>query len=405
MKLSALDVRRLHKPGKYGDGDGLVLHVVTKDRRNWLFRYARGGRERWMGLGNVEIVSLSEAREAALAARKLLAKGIDPIDQRRSDKKAAAAEAAAKTTFADAAREYVAAHAPGWRQARHPQQWHGSLTKHAFPHIGTTAVGEIDTNAVLRVLQPIWHVKPETASRIRSRIELILDYATVRGWRTGPDPAIWRGNLKLVLPAKAKVHKVEHFAALDWREAPAFMASLREREGMGAAALMFAILTAVRSGEVRGATWNEIDLDRAIWTIPKERMKKGDREHRVPLSDAAMDILAREEQHRDGSGLVFLGQRYGVKMSDMTLSAVLRRMNRGDLTVHGFRSCFRDWAAEVTSHPNHVVEQALAHAIGNAVEAAYRRGDLFEKRVALMSDWAAFLAKPTVDVVLLRNVA
>jgi integrase len=401
MKLTSMDVRRLGE-GKHGDGHGLILHVVTKDRRNLLFRYVLRGRERNMGLGSFPTVSLAEAREAHQAARKLLAQGIDPIDQRRGEQEAAKSEAAAKTTFADAARDYIAGQEAGWRNPKHAPQWRASMRNHVFPHIGTMAVGEIDPNAVLRVLHPIWFTKPETGSRIRSRIELILDYATVRGWRSGPNPAIWRGNLKLALPAKTKVRAVEHYAALDWREAPAFMVKLREREGMGASALRFAILTAARSGEVRGATWDEIDLDRAIWTIPASRTKGG-REHRVPLSQAAIDVLVHEQQFRDGSGLVFLGQRYGVAMSDMTLSAVLRRMGHGDLTVHGFRSTFRDWAAETTGHPNHVVEQALAHTIGNAVEAAYRRGDLFEKRAALMSDWAAFLAKPAAEVVPLRT--
>ena len=357
MPLSALDVKRLREPGRYVDGDGLLLHVVTKDRRNWTYRYiGEHGRERWMGLGSANNVSLAEAREAAQEARKLRRQGIDPIDHRRNQKQAAQVEAAAKTTFADAAEAYITAHAAGWRQARHPKQWRGSLARHAFPVIGAMAVGEIDANAVLRVLQPIWHTKTETASRIRSRIELVLDYATVRGWRSGPNPAIWRGNLKLVLPPEGNVHKVKHYAALDWREAPAFMAKLRTRGGMGAAALRFAILTAARSGEVRGARWEEIDMERAIWIIPAGRMKGG-REHRVPLSPAALDVLAREQQFADGSGLVFLGQRHGVMMSDMTLSAVLRRMGHGDLTVHGCRSTFRDWAAETTSYPNHVVER------------------------------------------------
>jgi integrase len=405
VALSALDMRRLRKPGRYVDGDGLLLHVVTKERRNWIYRYiGEHGRERWMGLGSANDVSLAEARDAAQAARKLRAQGIDPIDQRRGEKQAAKVEAAAKTTFAQAAEAYITAHASGWRQARHPQQWRGSLAKHAFPVIGAMPVGEIGTNDVLRVLQPIWHTKTETASRIRSRIELVIDYATVRGWRSGPNPAIWRCNLKMLLPRKAQVHKVEHYAALDWREAPAFWAKLRTRAGMGAAALKFAILTGARSGEVRGALWSEIDMERAIWTIPPRRADnktgmKGGFQHRVPLSAAAIDLLTRERQFTDGSGLVFLGQRPGGMMSDMTLSAVLRRMGYGDLTVHGFRSTFRDWAAETTAHPNYVVEQAQAHAVGNAVEAAYRRGDLFAKRAALMDEWAAYLAQPAAKVV------
>jgi integrase len=248
-------------------------------------------------------------------------------------------------------------------------------------------------------LQPVWNAKPETASRVRSRIELVLDYARTRGWRNGENPAQWRGNLKMLLPRKPKLQRVQHHAALDWREAPAFMAELREHgDMMGAGALTLAILTATRSSEVRGARWAEVDLERAVWAIPGSRMKSG-REHRVPLSPPALAILCRQAELQDGSGLVFVGLRHGAPMSDMTTSAVLRAMDRGDLTVHGFRSTFRDWAAEATDCPNHVVEQALAHTIGSAVEAAYRRGDLFAKRVALMNDWAGYLDRPAAKVV------
>ena len=261
-------------------------------------------------------------------------------------------------------------------------------------------VGAIETEHVLSVLAPIWSKKPETASRLRGRIELVLSYATARGWRDRNvlNPAIWRGHLQLVLPSKRKVRAVEHHAALPWQEAPAFTRALRQREGFGVNALMFAILTATRSGEVRGARWNEVDLDGAVWTIPARRMK-GRQPHRVPLPAPAVAILNELVKLKDGSGLVFLGTKLNTPMSDMTLTAVLRRMGRGELTVHGFRSTFRDWAAETTGYPNHVVEQALAHAIPSAVEAAYRRGDLFEKRKALMDDWATYLEKSPAQVV------
>jgi len=251
---------------------------------------------------------------------------------------------------------------------------------------------------VLAVLQPIWKQIPETASRLRGRIEMVLSYATARGWREGPNPAVWRGHLQIMLPSCAKVRAVEHFAALPWHEAPAFMAALRGQDGFGAQALHFTILTASRPGEVRQARWDEIDLNGAVWTIPAARMKAG-RPHKVPLSKPALAILHRMAQVKDGSGLIFLGQKFSVPLSDVTLLAVLRRMGRGELTVHGFRSTFRDWAAENTHHPNHVVELALAPTIGDKVEAAYRRGDLFEKRKALMDDWANYLAKAPAKVV------
>jgi integrase len=402
MALNALAVRKLKTPGRYLDGGGLLLHVVSASRRSWIYRYIdTNGRERWLGLGSAATVSLAEAREAAEKAQKLRGQGIDPVDHKRAAKQAAKVEAAKQVSFEAATEAFVTTRASGWKQPRHAQQVRGSLARHAFPIIGAMPVGEIDANAVLRVLQPLWHAKTETASRIRSRIEAVLDFASVRGWRSGANPAIWRGNLKLVLPSKRAVRKVEHFAALDWREAPAFMAKLRQRTGMGAAALRFAIMTAARSSEVRGARWNEIDLENATWTIPAARMKAA-REHRVPLSPPALAILREQEKLQDGSRLVFLGQRHGTPMSDMTLSAVLKRMDRGEITVHGFRSCFRDWCAEATDHPAYVAEMALAHSAGSAVEKAYRRGDLFDKRRQLMDEWAAYLARPPAEIVPLR---
>ena len=405
MKYTPADIRRLRAPGKYNDGQGLILHVITADRRNWILRYMRGGKERMMGLGSAGDVSLDEAREKAQAARKLLAMHVDPIDNRRAEQKAAQTQQTALTTFTAAASAYIAAHEAGWRNAKHAQQWQNTLATYAEPVIGAMPVTEIDANLVLRVLLPIWNTKPETASRVRSRIEMVLDYAVVRGWRSaGANPAIWRGNLKLMLPAKTKVRAVKHHAAVDWREAPGFMAELRERDGMGARALQFAILTGVRSGEVRGMAWSEVDVDRATWTISAARMKGG-RPHRVPLSRPALEILAAQAKLRDDSGLVFHGHRPGRPMSDMTLTAVLRRMGRGEFTQHGFRSTFSDWAAETTSYPTEVREMALAHAVGDKVEAAYRRGDLFEKRTALMADWAAFLARPAAKVIKLPRRA
>jgi integrase len=396
-----MDVKRLRKPGRYGDGWGLILDVIGKDRKNWLFRFTLAGRERWMGLGSARDVSLAEAREKAQAARALVKSGIDPIDHRNGK----AQEQAAKVTFNEAAALYIAAHESAWRNRKHGQQWRNTLATYAAPVLGALAVADIEVNLVLRTLQPVWNAKPETASRVRSRIELVLDYARTRGWRNGENPARWRGNLKLLLPRKPKLQRVQHHAAVDWREAPAFMAELREHgDMMGAGALTLAILTAARSNEVRGARWAEVDLERAVWTIPGSRMKSG-REHRVPLSPPALAILHAQAALQDGSGLVFAGLRFGVPMSDMTISSPLRAMGLGDLTVHGFRSTFRTWAAEATDYPSHVVEQALAHAIGSAVEKAYQRGDLFTKRTALMTEWAAFLARPPAAIVPLHTGA
>jgi integrase len=387
VKLNSLELRRLRQPGRYGDGQGLFLDVVTRDRRNWVFRYMRQGRERSMGLGSAELVTLAHARDAAHAARKLLAQGIDPIDHRRAQTIAARP----RVSFAEAARQYIAAHASGWRSEKHRDQWRSSLAAYVEPIMGNIGVADIDTGTVLRVLQPIWNTKTDTASRVRGRIELVLEYAAARGWRTGANPAIWRGNLRSLLPSRTKVRAVRHHAALNWREAPAFMSDLHKRTGMGNSALMFLILTAARSGEVRGARWSEIDMAHATWTIPAGRMK-GAREHRVPLSPPAMEILERLAALRDDSGLVFLGLRHGVAISDMTLTAVLQRMGREDLTVHGFRSMFRDWCAD-TGKPADVAEAALAHAVANKVIAAYRRTDLFEPRRALMDQWAAYVTK------------
>jgi integrase len=396
QKLTVAEAQAFQGPGKLGDGDGLWL-IARSGRRAWHFHYMRAGKAREMSLGNADLITLAEARNLHREARLLLARGIDPLEQRREQAEAEATGNVPAHTFTEAAAAFIAAHAAGWRNAKHAQQWRNTLATYAEPIIGTMVLGAIDTNDVLRILMPLWAIKPETASRVRSRIENVLDYAKARGWRDGPNPALWRGNLQLLLPAKGKVRKVEHHAALDWREAPDFWRKLAERDGMGVRALRFAILTAVRSGEVRGATWSEIDLDAAIWTIPAARMK-AERAHRVPLAGPAVSILRPLAEAKDGSGLVFFGLKRNTPLSDMTLTAVLRRMGRGDLTAHGFRSTFRDWAAETTAHPNHVVELALAHAIGDKVEAAYRRGDLFEKRAALMADWGAFLARPAGKV-------
>jgi integrase len=403
--LTPGQVRRLREPGKYSDGRGLYLHVITAERRSWLLRYQRDGKERAMGLGSASDVSLDEARAKAHAARKLLSDGIDPIDQRRAERQAAQYQLAGQTAFAQAADAFILAHAPSWKNSgKHAQQWRNSLERYAYPVIGSCPVDRIDVNMVLQVLTPIWTAKPETASRVRSRIENVLDYAKVRGWRDGSsNPATWRGNLRLTLPPKSKVAPVEHLAALDWRDAPAFMAELREREGIGANALQFAILTAARSGEVRGATWNEMDRQDETWSVPAARMKTG-REHRVPLSQAALAILEAQAKIRTTSGLVFPGHKRERPMSDMTLTAVLRRMGH-DLTAHGFRSTFRTWVSETQHSYEEAAKASLAHTIADKVDAAYQRGDLFDKRRALMDAWATYLARPPAQVIPLRRRA
>jgi len=388
-KLSATAVRSLRTPGKYGDGGGLWLIVTTPERRAWVLRYMRHGRSREMSFGNARDVTLAEAREKAGEARRLLAQGIDPLDHRQAAKGAQTATPANVTTFAQAADRFIAQNEAGWRNPKHRQQWRNTLATYARPHIGELPVADVDTAAVLRVLQPIWTQKPETASRVRGRIEAVLDFARVQGWRDGSNPAAWRGHLALVLPTKAKVRQVEHHAALDWRETPSFMVKLGGRNSFGARALEFAILTAARSGEVRGARWPEIDLGAKLWTVPGQRMKAG-RQTRVPLSDAACDVLrgvtdAREAHH----GYVFPGMRPKRPLSDMSLTAVLRRMGRGDLTAHVFRSSFRDWCAD-NGHPAEIAEAALAHTVGDKTVAAYQRGDLLERRRVLMDQWAAF---------------
>jgi integrase len=309
--------------------------------------------------------------------------------------KAAAEDAAVKrVTFRDAAQRYIDGHAPSWRNPKHAAQWGATIETYANPVFGDLPVGDVATTHVLAAIEPIWLSKPETASRLRGRIERILDLAKTRGWRAGENPAAWKGHLALTLPARSKVRKVEHHAALPWREIADFMLALKDQQGVGARALQFAILTAARSGEVRGARWSEIDMSAATWIVPAGRMKGG-REHRVPLPKTALDVLremAAARLSKDSEALVFPGRDAGRPLSDMSLTAVLRRMRRGDLTAHGFRSSFRDWAAETTANPTELVEMALAHAVGNKVEAAYRRGDLFEKRRRLMVEWASFCA-------------
>ncbi len=388
-ELSPLEVRRLSQPGRWSVGgvDGLALQVTESGARSWVLRVTVTGRQREMGLGSFPSVPLAEARENARAHRTRVEQGDDPIATRRAAQSAFIAERNAQQSFAVVAAQYIAQHEKAWKNDKHAGQWQATLRTYAEPVLGALFVRDVTTAHVIKVLEPIWANKTETARRVRSRIELVLDYATARGFREGPNPARWRGNLDAALPKPSKVTKVQHHAAVPVATVSGFMMRLAEVTGMGARALEFLILTAARSGEVRAARWSELDIASALWIVPAERMKAG-REHRVPLSKAATKLL-RSLPKGQGADLVFPGMRGS--LSDMSLSAVLRRM-KVDATVHGFRSTFRDWVSEHTNHPSEVAEMALAHAVGDKVEAAYRRGNLFEKRVALMADWATFLA-------------
>jgi integrase len=387
-RLTARMVEQAKMPGYYGDGDGLILRIVESGSKVWLYRYKTHGKIREMGLGPIRDVSLAEAREAAREARRLRRVGVDPIDAKRKRQAAAKLDKAKAISFSECAAAYIENHRAGWGNAKHAAQWEATLRTYAYPVFGSLPVAAIDTALVVKVLDPIWSKKPETASRVRGRIEAVLDFATVRGYRVGENPARWKGHLKEALPALNRLRKVEHHAALPYADINAFVADLRTREGGAAAALEFAILTAARTGEVIGARWSEIDLTARVWTIPATRMKTGV-DHRVPLSEQALAVLRRAAATKVND-VVFYGQKRGRALSNMALLMMLRRMGRGDITVHGFRSTFRDWAAERTTVVGEVAEASLAHAVANKVEAAYRRSDLFEKRRVLMQQWGAF---------------
>jgi integrase len=336
---------------------------------------------------------LQEARAKTLDARRLRHEGVDPIEARRSARQQARFDAAKAKTFKECAASYITAHKTGWHNPKHAAQWEATLKTYAEPVMGALPVQVIDTALVTRVIEPIWSIKPETASRLRGRIESVLDWAKARGYRQGENPARWRGHLDNLLPARSKVRRVKHHAALPYSEIGGLIFTLRQQAGTAARALEFAILTAARTGEVIGATWSEFDLNGKVWTIPAERMKAG-REHRVPLSARGIEIIRHMKKETGNEILpatpVFQGAKRGKPLSNMAFLMLLRRMNRSDLTTHGFRSTFRDWAAERTNYPGEVAEVALAHTVSNKVEAAYRRGDLFEKRRRLMESWASF---------------
>jgi integrase len=386
-KLTSLSVRQARRRGLYGDGGGLFLQVSESGAKSWVFRFKKADRLRVMGLGPAHTITLAEARDRARECRKLRLDGIDPIEARRAERAQAKLDAAKAVTFAECADAYITAHKAGWRNPKHAAQWPATLATYVNPTFGELPVQAIDTALVTRVMEPIWTKKPETASRVRGRIESILDWATARGYRQGENPARWRGHLENLFPRRSKVRRVEHHAALPYSELSAFMLALRQQEGVAARALEFTILTAARTGEVIGARWEEINIAERLWSVPAERMKAG-REHRVPLCGKALEIV--EEMRAIGGNFIFPGGKRGKPLSNMAMTMLLRRMGHGDQTVHGFRSTFRDWAAEQTSYPNELCEIALAHALSDKTEAAYRRGDMMEKRQRLMTDWATY---------------
>ena len=389
-RLNALTVSRLTEPGMYPDGGNLYLAISKAGVKSWIFRYRVASGERAHGLGPLHTVSLKQARERALACRQQRLDGIDPIEAKRAARTEAAVAAAKTATFRECAERYITAHRDDWSNPRHARQWSTTLETYVYPIIGEMPVRAVDLDLVVKILEPIWKAKTTTASRVRGRIESVLDWATVRGFRSGENPARWKGHLEELFSSGRRA--AAHLAALDYRDISGFMVELRQQEGIAARALEFTILTAARTGSAIGAQWPEIDFGARTWTVPAERMKTR-REHRYPFSEAATAILAALWETRS-SQFIFPGVQAGRPISEGALRLVLRGMGRGDITTHGFRSTFRDWAAEVSNFPHEVCEMALTHTVASAVERAYRRGDLFEKRRQLAEAWARYCTKP-----------
>lgn len=391
-ELSALDIKRIAKPGRYAVGfiPGLLLVVKDSGAKSWILRTVIGNKRRNIGLGGYPEISLAKARERAREAKELIEQGVDPIEQRKARKLAFLNSQNGRMNFSEAARRCHEKKMPEFKNKKHGKDWISSIKRYAFPVIGRIAVADVDLSHIQAILIPIWNDKTETATRLRQRLEQVLNWATISGYRKGDNPARWKGHLDAILPVPSKIKKVKHMPALPYKDIGAFMLELRKREGIGARALEFIILTACRSGEARLATWGEIDLENKIWTIPADRMKAG-KPHRVPLTDDMLKLLLNLPR-LEGSRYIFPAPRGGA-LSDMALSMLCRRM-KVDAVPHGFRSTFRDWAAESTNYPREVAEQALAHTISSAVEAAYRRGDLYNKRIRLMEAWSGFINKP-----------
>lgn len=388
-KLTAMTVAKLSKPGRYGDGGGLYLLIGPSGGRSWIFRFKVGRRERSMGLGPFPDVSLADARAKAAECRRVRAEDQDPLDAKNAEKAKRVLAERGLTSFKECAERYIALHEVAWKNSKHRQQWRNTLATYVYPKIGDMGVSKIDSAEVLAVLEPIWLSKPETAGRIRGRIEAILDWAKVRKMREGDNPAAWKANLFHALPAKSKVKRIRHHEAMDYRTLPEFVQRVGGGNTPTELALQFLILTAARTGEVINARWSEVDLSSETWTVPAERMKAG-REHRVPLGHHLKTILVHARRAAAGSSFIFPGRYSDQSLSNMAILQFLRRAGTF-ATAHGFRSSFRDWAAEETNYPHDVVEMALAHTIENKVEAAYRRGDLFMKRRELMNSWAAYV--------------
>lgn len=382
-RLTALKAGKIKKAGWYPDGMGLYLQVSNTGSKSWVYRYEKAGKERRHGLGGYPTVELGDARNAAEVCRRLRQEGVDPIEYKKRLRVVSELEKAKSITFKECALAYIDSHKSGWKNRKHESQWRNTLETYAYPVIGGLSVQDVEIGLILAILEPLWKEKTETATRVRQRIENVLDWAKVRNYRQGENPARWRGHLDKLLPKPSKVQKVRHFPAMQYKAVPDYFRELRQVDTVAAKALAFIILTATRNSEAREARWQEFDLESKFWEIPAERMKAG-KPHRVPLSVDAVKIL-NEVKDLD-SKLVFPGLKRGKPISEASVRNVLRKTHNG-LTVHGFRSSFRDWCAEMTSYPREVAEAALAHVLKDKTEAAYQRGDIFEKRRKLMTAW------------------
>lgn len=394
-RLNARSAATIKKLGRHADGGGLYLSISPNGGRRWTFLYRWHGKPTELGFGSARDVTLADARRLAEEARALLAKrpAINPKDARKS---------AVGATFRDCAHRYIAAHETSWRNAKHRAQWKSTLSSYVYPVFGSLPVDAVDTGLVTKVIEPLWSTKPETAGRVRGRIESVLDWAKVNGFRQGENPARWKGHLELVLPKRSKMKRVRHHPALPYDEMPTFMAELREREGQSARALEFLALTAARTEATIGALLSEVDFDEKIWTVPPDRagtkmMEEDAKPRRVPLSDRVIKLL-KSLPREEGNPFLFIGANVGKPLSNMAMLELMREMRPG-FVPHGLRSTFKDWCAETTNYPNEVSEAALWHTVADKVEAAYRRGDLFEKRRKMMQAWATFCSTPKASKV------
>ncbi|MCC3304203.1 tyrosine-type recombinase/integrase [Sneathiella sp. HT1-7] len=392
-KLSAVQIKALSGRGRYADGGNLYFQISEFGTKAWIFRFTRNKKSRSMGLGPYPDISLAKAREMAQECREKVRNGLDPIEERKAARQALYADTAKTITFRECADKYIDARSPEWKNIKHLRQWSATLEKYVFPVFGALPVKDVDMGLVLKALEPIWTTKTETASRVRQRIEKILDWAKVRKYREGENPARWHGNLDMVLPSPSKIQKIEHFKALPYEDVAAFVSLLRKKDSYSAMGLELIILTACRTGSLINAKWEDFNFDKKEWIIPAENMKAG-KEHRVPLSPAVIAVLEKLLAVRQNE-YVLPGANGKGHASNMALLQLIKRMGYGGrVTPHGFRSTFKDWASERTAYPNEVSEMALAHSVGNKVEAAYRRGDLFDKRKRIMDDWAEYCSKP-----------